>query len=30
MVSVHKDMEERVGRDTIQAVYKAAGFVATK
>ena len=29
MVSVHKDMEERVGRDTIQAVYKAAGFVAT-
>ena len=30
MVSVHKDMEERVGRDTIQAVYKAAGFVAPK
>ena len=30
MFSVHKDMEERVGRDTIQAVYKAAGFVATK
>ena len=30
MFSVHKDMEDRVGRETIQAVYKAAGFVAPK
>ena len=30
MYSVHKDMEERVGRETIQAVSKAAGFVAPK
>ncbi len=27
---VHKEMEDRVGRDTIQAVYKAAGFVPPK
>ena len=30
MFSVHKEMEERVGRETIQAVYKAAGFVSPK
>jgi len=30
MIVVHKDMESRVGRDTIQAVYKASGFVAPK
>ena len=30
MFSVHKDMQDRVGKDTIQAVYKAAGFVAPK
>ena len=30
MFSVHKDMEGRVGRDTIQAVYEAARFVAPK
>ena len=27
MFVVHSEMEERVGKDTIQAVYKAAGFV---
>lgn len=27
MFVVHGQMEERVGKDTIQAVYKAAGFV---
>jgi C4-dicarboxylate-binding protein DctP len=27
MFSVHKEMEARVGKDSIQAVYKAAGFV---
>jgi C4-dicarboxylate-binding protein DctP len=27
MYVVHREMEGRVGRDTIQAVYKAAGFV---
>jgi C4-dicarboxylate-binding protein DctP len=30
MFVVHKDMEERVGKDTIQQVYKAAGFVPPK
>ena len=30
MFVVHKDMEERVGKDTIVAVQKAAGFVAPK
>jgi len=30
MFVVHKDMEERVGKDTILAVQKAAGFVAPK
>ena len=27
---VHKEMEARVGKATIDAVYKAAGFVAPK
>ena len=27
---VHKEMEDRVGRDTIQAVYRAVGFVPPK
>jgi C4-dicarboxylate-binding protein DctP len=27
---VHKEMESRVGKETIQAVYRAAGFVAPK
>jgi C4-dicarboxylate-binding protein DctP len=26
MLPVHKDMESRIGKDTIQAVYKAVGF----
>ena len=26
LVSVHKDMESRIGKDTIQAVYKETGF----
>jgi C4-dicarboxylate-binding protein DctP len=30
MFVVHKEMAERVGKDTIQAVYKAAGFVVPK
>ena len=30
MYVVHKDMEERVGKETIAAVQKAAGFVAPK
>ncbi|MEP6505038.1 MAG: TRAP transporter substrate-binding protein [Betaproteobacteria bacterium] len=28
LMSVHKDMEARVGKDTVAAAYKAAGFVA--
>jgi C4-dicarboxylate-binding protein DctP len=28
LMPVHKEMESRVGKDTIAAVYKAAGFVA--
>ena len=30
MFVVHQDMQDRVGRETIQAVYRAAGFVAPK
>jgi len=30
LMPVHKEMEARVGRPTIDAVYKAAGFVAPK
>jgi C4-dicarboxylate-binding protein DctP len=30
MYTVHKQMEGRVGKETIQAVYKAAGFVVPK
>ena len=30
LMPVHKDMESRVGKATIDAVYKAAGFVAPK
>ena len=30
MFVVHKEMEDRVGKETIQAVYKAAGFVPPK
>ena len=30
LMPVHKEMESRVGKETIQAVYKAAGFVAPK
>jgi C4-dicarboxylate-binding protein DctP len=30
VMPVHKDMEARVGKDVIQAVYKATGFVAPK
>lgn len=30
MMSVHRDMEGRLGRDNIQAMYKAAGFIAPK
>ena len=30
LMPVHKDMESRVGKATIEAVYKAAGFVAPK
>jgi C4-dicarboxylate-binding protein DctP len=30
MFVVHKDMTDRVGKETIQSVYKAAGFVAPK
>jgi C4-dicarboxylate-binding protein DctP len=29
LMPVHKEMESRVGKTTINAVYKAAGFVAT-
>ena len=28
MLPVHRDMEKRLGRDNIQAMYRAAGFVA--
>ena len=27
LMPVHKEMEARVGKDTVQAAYKAAGFV---
>lgn len=30
MMSVHREMEGRLGRDNIQAIYKATGFVAPK
>jgi C4-dicarboxylate-binding protein DctP len=30
MMSVHRELESRLGRDNIQAMYKAAGFVAPK
>ena len=30
MFVVHKEMEDRVGKDTIAAVQKAAGFVVPK
>ena len=30
LMPVHKEMESRVGRTTVDAVYKAAGFVAPK
>jgi C4-dicarboxylate-binding protein DctP len=30
LMPVHKDMESRVGKATIDAVYKATGFVAPK
>ncbi|RIX46224.1 MAG: DctP family TRAP transporter solute-binding subunit [Rhodocyclales bacterium GT-UBC] len=30
MMVVHRDMESRLGRDNIQAMYKAAGFVPPK
>ncbi|MBI3714909.1 MAG: TRAP transporter substrate-binding protein [Betaproteobacteria bacterium] len=30
LMPVHSEMESRVGKDTVQAVYKAAGFVAPK
>ena len=30
LMPVHKEMESRVGKDTIAAVYKASGFVAPK
>ena len=30
MMPVHQEMESRVGRDTVQGLYKAAGFVAPK
>jgi len=30
LMPVHVEMESRVGKDTVQAVYKAAGFVAPK
>jgi C4-dicarboxylate-binding protein DctP len=30
LMPVHKEMESRVGKETIDAVYKAAGFVAPK
>jgi C4-dicarboxylate-binding protein DctP len=30
MFVVHKEMEDRVGKETIQAVYKAAGYVPPK
>ena len=30
MFVVHREMQDRVGKDTIQAVYKAAGFVVPK
>ena len=30
LMPVHKEMESRVGKATIEAVYKAAGFVAPK
>ena len=28
MIAVHKDMESRIGKDTIQAFYKETGFKA--
>ena len=30
LMSVHKDMESRVGKATIDAAYKAAGFTPVK
>jgi C4-dicarboxylate-binding protein DctP len=30
LLPVHKDMESRVGKPTIDAAYKAAGFIAPK
>lgn len=30
MMSVHRDMESRVGRETLQGLYKASGFVPPK
>jgi C4-dicarboxylate-binding protein DctP len=30
LMPVHKEMESRVGKETIESVYKAAGFVAPK
>ncbi len=30
LMPVHKEMESRVGKSTVEAVYKAAGFVAPK
>ncbi|HKX43298.1 MAG TPA: hypothetical protein VJO99_19220, partial [Burkholderiaceae bacterium] len=30
LMPVHKEMESRVGKETVAAVYKAAGFVAPK
>ena len=30
LMPVHKDMESRVGKSTVEAVYKATGFVAPK
>ncbi|MBI3716849.1 MAG: TRAP transporter substrate-binding protein DctP, partial [Betaproteobacteria bacterium] len=30
LMPVHAEMESRVGKETVEAVYKAAGFVAPK
>jgi len=30
LMPVHKEMESRVGKETVASVYKAAGFVAPK
>lgn len=30
MMPVHQDMEKRLGKDAIQAMYRASGFVASK